>query len=317
MTEERREQGVMGMFMKKHSKRTRAIWAGLAAGLALSAAAEQATAQEILLTGPLAGAPSVRKLRLRREGRFEIAPVVSFTLLDEYQRQIFAGARLNYNFTDWLGFGVWASVSPGPLKLNAGLAERIQNTNANRRAAEAERRKMGLPPSVTSRLTAQNLGPDFTKQLGTMDYIISPQLTLVPFRGKISIFEAIYVDTDFYLFGGAAFVGLTERRECGPGAQYDLPCSDPDSFQRVSRLGIAPTFGLGFTFYVNKWNSFGFSWRGMPLKRNTGGFDNRGGGPDKNFPDLAVDKEDRQMKLNMMMSISYGFYFPMQYRVSE
>ena len=32
------------------------------------------SAQEIQLTGPLAGAPAVRKLRLYREGRFEVAP---------------------------------------------------------------------------------------------------------------------------------------------------------------------------------------------------------------------------------------------------
>ncbi|MBW2459783.1 MAG: hypothetical protein JRI68_35155, partial [Deltaproteobacteria bacterium] len=34
----------------------------------------EARAQEIQLTGPLAGAPAVRRLRLYREGRFEIAP---------------------------------------------------------------------------------------------------------------------------------------------------------------------------------------------------------------------------------------------------
>ena len=45
-----------------------------------------AEAQEIQLTGPLAGAPAVRKLRLHREGRFEVTPNVSFTLLDEYNR---------------------------------------------------------------------------------------------------------------------------------------------------------------------------------------------------------------------------------------
>ena len=43
-----------------------------------------ASAQEIQLTGPLAGAPAVRQLRLHRAGRFEVSPTVSFTLLDEY-----------------------------------------------------------------------------------------------------------------------------------------------------------------------------------------------------------------------------------------
>jgi hypothetical protein len=65
-------------------------------------ASTRATAQEIQLTGPLAGAPAVRQLRLRRQGRVEIAPSINFTLLDEYQRTIMPGGRLTYNLTDWL-----------------------------------------------------------------------------------------------------------------------------------------------------------------------------------------------------------------------
>ncbi|MBM4363170.1 MAG: hypothetical protein FJ104_10850, partial [Deltaproteobacteria bacterium] len=57
--------------------------ATLAAGLAWLAGEQTASAQEIMLTGPLAGAPAVRQLKLYREGRFEVAPAVSFTLLDE------------------------------------------------------------------------------------------------------------------------------------------------------------------------------------------------------------------------------------------
>src|SRR5579884_3135109 len=68
-----------------------------------------AAAQEIQLTGPLKGAPAVRDLRLYREGRFEIAPTVSFTLLDEYRRTILVGARLNYNIKDWIAIGVWGA----------------------------------------------------------------------------------------------------------------------------------------------------------------------------------------------------------------
>src|SRR5262245_12930809 len=100
--------------MSTKTKKTRTVarrmLAALATVAAISAVSEQADAQEILLTGPLAGAPAVRKLRLYREGRFEIAPAVSFTLLDEYQRTIVLGARLNYNFTDWLAIGGWGGV---------------------------------------------------------------------------------------------------------------------------------------------------------------------------------------------------------------
>ena len=67
-------------------------------------------AQEIQLTGPLKGAPAARHMRLYREGRFEISPTVSFTLLDEYQRTILVGGRIDYNIKDWLAIGVWGAV---------------------------------------------------------------------------------------------------------------------------------------------------------------------------------------------------------------
>ncbi len=53
--------------MRRFVKSVLAGLAGLAALTALSTGAE---AQEIQLTGPLAGAPAVRKLRLHRASRF-------------------------------------------------------------------------------------------------------------------------------------------------------------------------------------------------------------------------------------------------------
>ncbi len=300
--------------MRKTTKKTmRRLLVGLTAGLALSFTAETAQAQEILLTGPLAGAPAVRKLRLYREGRFEVAPAVSFTLLDEYQRTILAGARVNYNLTDWFAVGVWGGY--GVLQLNTGLTDRVQDVNDGRREVEAARRAAGGGPSVSSRLTGVNMGPSFEDQVGSIDWVASPQLTAVPFRGKLALFQNVYLDTDLYFFGGLAFVGVNERKECDPGA--GKPCTAEESFERESRVALAPTFGLGFSFYVNKWSAVGFEWRGLPFSRNTGGFDNHGGGPDSKFPDQRVNEDDRDFKFNQMLTISYNFYFPQQYRVSE
>jgi hypothetical protein len=301
MTDQRR--GTMGMTSKIVSKIRRTAVAGLAAGLALLAGTQDAHAQEILLTGPLAGAPAVRKLKLYRQGRFEIAPAASFTLLDEYQRQIFIGARLNYNITDWLALGVWGA--GGFIKITTDLADKIQAVNASRRRSD--------PQGVNTRLTAENIGPDFTKQLGTMDWVLAPQVTLVPFRGKIALFQSIFADTDLYFFGGPAFVGVKERADCKPTASSDCTTS----FKMASRMAIAPTFGLGFTFFVNSWNAFGFEWRGMPFARNTGGFDNHGGGPDGKFPDYKVNDADREFKFNQMLTVSWGFFFPTKHKISE
>lgn len=289
------------------SRIKRCLLAALTATAALSTLPEQAAAQEILLTGPLAGAPAVRKLRLHREGRLEVAPNVSFTLLDEYQRTIFGGLRLNYNFTDWIALGVWGAY--GGLQLPTGLSNEIQDVNEDRKNSNDDPDCQNL----NCKLTLVNIGEDFTEQLGTMDWVAAPQITIVPFRGKLALFQSIFVDADLYVFGGPAFVGVTERGDCAAGGDGD--CTD--SFDMASRVAIAPTFGLGFSFYINKWSALGFEWRGMPFSWNQPGFDTAGGGQDNAFPDNKISKEDRQFKFNNVMTISYNIYFPMEYTISE
>src|SRR6478609_9363592 len=114
------------MSMNTLSKMKGRFAAALAAGLAFVAFSGTAEAQEVELTGPLAGAPAVRELRLYRKGRVEVAPQVSFTLLDQYQRRMFSGLRLNYHFADWIGLGVWGAY--GALKLPTSLSKDIEST---------------------------------------------------------------------------------------------------------------------------------------------------------------------------------------------
>ena len=166
--------------------------------LGLMATASAAEAQEIQLTGPLAGAPATRHMRLYREGRFEVAPTVSFTLLDEYRRTIFLGARVQYNIKDWLGVGLWGGY--GLISTSTDLSDQI-NSVAPRNARTA----VNIP---------QN-GADFSNQTAKMQWIAAPQVQFTPFRGKLAIFQKIFVDTDAYLHAGVAFIGLQERADCG------------------------------------------------------------------------------------------------------
>lgn len=280
--------------------------AGLLVLVGLGAISHEARAQEIQLTGPLAGAPAVRKLRLHREGRIEIAPTVSFSLLDEYQRTILAGARINYNLTDWFAVGLWGGY--GAVQTTTALSDHIQTVTEQRRGTEAG--------SVNDSLIRPNVGPKFKEQLGTMSYVFAPQITAVPFRGKLALFEKIFVDTDAYFFAGPAFVGLKERADCGGDSGIDCASFD-EGYKTASRMAIAPTFGLGLTFYSGDWMSFGLEWRAMPFAWNTGGFDIRGRDPDERFPDGAVNDKDRELKFNQMLSLSVGFYFPQVLKISD
>lgn len=291
----------------KNRKFTTRLLAALLAGSAFFAVTEHAEAQEILLTGPLAGAPAVRKLRLHREGRFEISPTVTFTLLDEYRRTILLGAKLGYNFTDWLEVGAWGGYG-GLIQITTDLAEQIQVANKER----VDRARIN-PRDTERRLTAVSLGPDFEEQLGSIDWVVSPQITAIPFRGKLALFQSIYLDTDLYVFGGPAFVGVTERGTCDDNCTSD----NYALFPMESRVAIAPTFGLGFSFYINKWSAIGFEWRGLPFSWNTGGFDTAGGGKDEAFPDNKITSADQRFHFNQMLSVSFNVNLPTAVRVSE
>jgi hypothetical protein len=297
--------------MTKNPRFTKRLLTALTAGLALLGFTEHSQAQELYLTGPLAGAPAVRKLRLYRQTRFEIAPAVSFTLLDEYQRTILLGARLQFNFTDWLAIGGWGALGSA-IRLPTALTDNIQAVNHDRQIAQGPCEGMNTQvcegTNLTKRLTAVNMGPDLKKQLGGIDWVVAPQLTLTPFRGKLALFQSIYLDTDLYISGGPAFIGITERKNCNPCV---------GQFATASRTAIAPTGAIGLSFYVNKWSALGFEYRVLPFSWNISGFDTAGGGKDSQFPDNKITDADQRFRVNQMMTISYNFYLPTQYKVSE
>jgi outer membrane beta-barrel protein len=289
----------MGTGMKQN---TSTIWRKAGAILAAAvmfagvmADAKPAAAQEIQLTGPLAGAPSVRKMRLYRQGRVELAIGPGFTLLDEYQRTIFVAGRLQYNVFDFLGIGVFGGF--GAASLSTDLTDKIEDT-----APRNSRTAINLP--------ARNYGVKFSDQTGKLKYMAAPQITFSPFRGKLAIFQKLFVDTDLYIHGGVAFVGVEERKDC-------TACTTKAAFTTDTRTAVAPTFGLGLTLYTSGLVSVNIEYRAFPFAWNRGGFDSRGAPPDASFPDNKIDQEDRTFKFNQMIFLAAGFYLPTSPKISE
>ncbi len=302
------------------------VVSGLLALGGLLAFESTAVAQEIQLTGPLAGAPAVRGLRWHRNKRFEVAPMVSFTLLNEFKHTILAGAKLNYNLTDWLAVGAWGAF--GVAHINTGLTDEVEKVNKDRwkswdsATADAETVNKTL---VDRNATVLSIGKDFPSQTGTIQWVFAPQVTAVPFRGKLAIFQKVFVDTELYFFGGPAFVGLKERADFDPGKEQDRAklvsttctapvdnqmCVQQPKYETATRVAIAPTFGFGLSFFTGKWTGIGLEYRAMPFAWNNSGFDSRGGPPDDRGPDYKVDEKDRAWRFNQMISVSFNMFFP-------
>ncbi|MGB8330028.1 MAG: hypothetical protein WCE62_07855 [Polyangiales bacterium] len=278
---------------------------GLAAALALClllggglpSAASRASAQDVQVSGPLAGAAAVRQLRLWREMRLHVEPFFAFTIGDDYTRSLIVGGEARFHFLDWFGIGVWGGYSVAQLDTN--LSQEIQakgvTTNANR---------LDLPSRE-----------NFAEQTGQLNWWSGVELHFAPFRGKLAMFQKVFVDADLDFFAGAAFVGVEERADAiglpFPGdvtaceivgdSTLDEGCLTSQT-TRSKRVAIAPSFGVAFTAYFREFMGIALRWRGIPFKYNPGGTDTNDDG--------QINSDDRQRQFNNMFSVGFIFVLP-------
>ncbi|MDQ3033438.1 MAG: outer membrane beta-barrel domain-containing protein [Myxococcota bacterium] len=268
-----------------------------------------ASAQDVQITGPLAGQPAVRHLRQYRVNRFFVTPSVGYTLQDEFSRALFFGGSLGYHFTDWLGISAWGAAAP--LDIDTDLTTQIA-----RNGQVTDRNRLDLP-------TAGN----FPDQVGRMRWGVALQAVFIPLRGKLSLFQAAFVDTDLYILAGVALFGLQERSDVPADAN---PCSGMSTTTDVcaatqtattDRLTPAPMLGLGLSMYFNEFIGLQFEWRAFPFSWRPSGFDESGedanGQPGSGFPDGAIDGDDSRTTFNHMFNIGLVIYLPTEVQVSD
>jgi outer membrane beta-barrel protein len=265
--------------------------------------ARAAGAQDVQITGPLAGAPACRHCRIYRQGRIQLQPFVAFTLQDEFTRTIPIGLQAQYHLTDWLGIGVWGAW--GGVSIDTGLTDQVQAQGQT-----TPRNRLSLP------------GADgFPDQIGRLNLFAGAHLAFIPLRGKLSLFQKLFIDTDLYIFLGAAGVQVEERADvlnpniCSRTAATTSPeCLNTQS-ARATRFAIAPTFGVGLMLYASDFFGVSFEWRGLPFAWNTSGTDE--GSTDNEFPDGIIDENDRIFHFNHMVVIGFAFYLPTKVATSE
>lgn len=264
-----------------------------------------AHAQEIQVKGPLAGAPAVIGMRIYREMRFQVQLHATMTLQDEYSRTVLFGGQLMFHPTDWLGIGVWGGFAP--IHIDTFLTDQVK-----------EKGQVNAV-NVLSLPSAQG----FHNQIAHINWMAAPQVAFIPLRGKLGIFEKLFIDTDLYLLGGIAFAGLEERapvdgalfNQCkgmamggNLGAQIDCFRNQTQG-KRASRSTVAPTFGVGLSLYMADFVAMTIEWRAMPFSWNTSGTDESGAARG-DYPDDRIDEKDRLSHFNHMLTLGFAFYFP-------
>jgi hypothetical protein len=261
------------------------------------------SAQDVHVSGPLKGAPAVRNLRLWRDMRLHVEPFFAFTIADEYARSLIVGGEVRFHFLDWLGIGGWGGYSVGQLDTN--LTKEVQSkgvtTNANR---------LDLPSRE-----------NYPSQVGRLNWWSGVEVHFVPFRGKLAMFQKVFVDADLDFFVGAAFVGVEERKDVvgqpSPGnvtfCEFegnpdDEGCIDSQG-ARSSRVAIAPSFGAAFSAFFKDFVGISFKWRGIPFKYNTSGTDNNNDG--------QINSDDRLRQFNNMFMVGVIFALPPKIKTTD
>jgi hypothetical protein len=295
------------MMLAKQTLSRISLVAALASCLLLSdglrSDTSSASAQDVHVSGPLAGAPAVKKLRLWRDMRLHVEPFFAFTIGDEYSRSLIVGGELRFHFLDWLGIGGWGGYSVATLDTN--LAKEVQSkgvtTNANR---------LDLPSRE-----------NFPSQTGRINWWSGVELHFVPFRGKLAMFQKVFFDADLDFFVGAAFVGVEERADAvglpSPSDvafceiannPMDAGCLESQT-ARSKRTAVAPSFGVAFNAFFHDFLGISLRWRGIPFKYNTGGTDNNNDG--------QIDSNDRIRQFNNMFTVGLTFVLPPKMKTTD
>jgi outer membrane beta-barrel protein len=267
-----------------------------------------ARAQEVQVEGPLAGAPAVIGLRVYRQMRFQIQLHGTVTLEDEFSRAILPGGQLMFHPTDWLGIGIWGGFAAGNIDsaLTDEVSEKGQTNEVN---------VLSLPSAA-----------NFAAQIGRIQWMAAPQVSFIPLRGKLGIFEKLFVDTDFYVFGGVGIAGVEERTDvpfdfaenCRSRGDLaaQIECFLPTQEARTTRVAIAPTFGAGISLYLADYLAMTLEWRGLPFAWNTSGTDESGNALG-DYPDNQINSDDQLSHFNHMFTLGFAFYLPTAPRISS
>lgn len=280
---------------------------GLLLVVALGAVAlpsQTAHAQEIQITGPLAGQPAVRRMRVYRDSHVQlIVPTVGYTLQDEFARSLMVGLEANVHFLDFIGIGVWGAVAnfANAFHIDTDLTSQIIENGQT-----TSRNQLSMPSS-------DGFGDQVARLLG----LASVHLLFAPLRGKLALFQGAFVDTDFYIMLGFAAAFVEERADIREGAAQ--ACVDaqteadrasaclPSQSERQVRFAPAPMFGVGLNLYFNEFLGLALQWRGFPFNMNPMGSDEFGDG---GFPDGEIDGDDQRFYFHHMINVGLIINLP-------
>jgi outer membrane beta-barrel protein len=248
--------------------------------------------------------PPVRHKQELRLKRFELAPTFEMTVQGDYKHTVSFGAKAEYHLTDQLSIGGMVFFGTG---VDTALSEQIRESLLDTR--------MPNDPAPSR--------ADFDDHLNTIPIHGGFGATYTPWFGKISMFQKVFVNFDFYVSGGFGFaVTKNDFGMDGCDPQVDGPGDDgalgtPDDLFNDPRndcphnSGFNPGLqvGGGLHVFVNKFIAIDISFRDYFFTDNPSGLDFDA--------DLDVDSDDRRFLSHLFFGVGVSLYFPPKPKISR
>ena len=168
--------------------------------------------------------PSVRRQLLYRSGRLELQPSIAVSAGDAYMRNLMAGAKISYYFTNGIGIGLTGAYG-------AFHPETKLGTNVRRSLAE------NADPDASS------LNYSYTQWTAGVEF------KFVPIFGKFNLMNDTVVRYDFHLMAGMTVIG----QDACTASSASSSCIDSDGGTvDESLVGVRPaaTLGLGARVFL-------------------------------------------------------------------
>lgn len=263
---------------------------------------------------PLADAPAIRKRLELRSTRFEMGVGAMQTLNQDFYNAMLVDVKMGFHITDYLAisgsFGF--NVTPGwrtsfNSKLNSTLASSCHADNG----IGACDGKNGNPTPENDKTPTQGQASAAQNRI---QWIALAQIEFAPVTGKFSLFSKIFMNYDFYLIGGAAFVnlmkkgnveGLSTHEDANGKTVYD----PPGYLKAVTGMRIGPNFGVGMHAFANNFFALNLELRDLMYKNNAAG---RAITSAKD-----VESNDQVWTHNWLVGLNFMFFLPADVKSSR
>jgi len=264
-------------FMTKGTSFLTALAITVGVGMPLAARAEQER------KSPLADAPAVRRRVELRDKRFEIGVGGGATMGQDFYHAVMVNGRLAFHLTDWLALAGWGGFNLTPT-FKTSFHEKLEGALQN-----AMPGKDRTPTVAQAEAGMNRIGEAFALQA-----------EIIPFTGKFGLFSKLFMNYDFYAFGGPGFIDFKADDVCD---------SDMQPSCAVTGFKIGANFGLGMHLFANDFFALNFELRDILVQNNPAGRDENGDGF-ANDHDLSWDS-------NYIMSLNLMFFLPGRATISD